>query len=164
MFLNQYITLCYACNEIQLHLKSFNSAKYFTPSKHSTDMKTQYLCETVNYYYPCFIHRGSRSAERLKVSTETTQLVRVRVCINGGHIISSLTAQGTGSAPFPPTQPDCAATAIQSSQWHPVPTLCFFFLWTGRDWKKQEALIFSWDKSEGGKLCCIWQALLLPIH
>lgn len=40
MFLNQYITLYYVRNEIQLHLKSFKGAKHFTPSKHSTDMKT----------------------------------------------------------------------------------------------------------------------------
>lgn len=55
------------------------------------DMKTQYLCETVNYYYPYFIHRGSRSAERLKVSTETTQLVRVRFCIHRENILCGLT-------------------------------------------------------------------------
>jgi len=77
-------------------------------------MKTQYLCETVTYYYPHFTHGGSRSAERLKVSAETTQLVRVRVCIKGGHILSSLTAQATGSAPFPQMQLGCAATAVQS--------------------------------------------------
>lgn len=63
------------------------------------DMKTWYLCETVNYYYPHFIHRGSRSAERLKVSTQTTQLVRGRLCINGE--IYSLGLQYKEQAGFP---------------------------------------------------------------
>lgn len=63
MFLNQYITLCYAHNEIQLHLRSVSSTKYFTPSKHSTDKEAQYLCETVNYSCPHFIH-GEAEVQR----------------------------------------------------------------------------------------------------
>lgn len=71
-----------------LNLKSYNSVKYFAPSKHFTDMKARYLCERVNYYYPHFIHWGNRSAERLKISTETTQLVRV--CMKGfAHTLQS---------------------------------------------------------------------------
>lgn len=116
------------------NLKSYSSAKYFTPSKHSMDMKTWHLCERVNYYSPHFIHWGSRSAERLKVPTETTQLVRV--CTKGTHILSSLRAQPAGSAPLPQMQPDYAATAIHSWQWHPVPILCLFLVEGLEDWKR----------------------------
>lgn len=111
-------------------MKSYNSTKYFTPSKHSVDMKTQYLCERVNYYYAHFIHRGSRGAERLKVSAETTQLARI--CMKGTHILSSLRAQQTGSVPCPQVQPDYAAAAIHLQQWHPVPILSFLLWKTGK--------------------------------
>lgn len=54
-------------------------------------------------------------------------------------------------------QPGCEAAAIQSEQWHSILTLCFF-LWTGRDWKKQGALIFSWVTHREGN-CTVYSRL-----